>query len=89
MIFLGDDPQVERWKNVAVWLILAAVVLAYTHLHTYALALHTQTQAITNITDSRDYYKAMADSAWALVGERQGLSSKSVRICMADAGVGR
>jgi hypothetical protein len=83
MIFLGDDPQVERWKNVAVCLILAAVVLAFSHTYTYALALDTQTQAVTNALDTRDYYKAMADSAWALVGERQGLSSKAVRICMA------
>jgi hypothetical protein len=83
MRMLGDDPQVERWKNVAVWMILAAVVLAYTHLHTYALALDSQAQAVTSLIDSRDYYKAMADSAWALVGERHGLSSKTVRICMA------
>ena len=33
--------------------------------------------------DTADYYARMADSAWTIVGNRQGLAADEVRECMA------
>jgi hypothetical protein len=82
MRFFGDDPQVERWKNVAVAVILAATLLAATYTYAYARGLDANTQAIHNALDAATWATTVANHRTTQLSGLLGLSERAVRECL-------
>jgi uncharacterized membrane protein len=82
MIYLGDDPRPERWRNVAVGLILAAVVLAATYTYAFARGLDANTQAVHNALDAATWATTVANHRTTQLSGLLGLSERAVRECM-------